>query len=325
MLEQATPLPNPDDDTRHLPAPLPPVSLVLQRTQSSLGLLREVVQESSAEYWCERGKAAMERGDWEEAVSIFQTCLSKDDKHQIAIGGLETALRNKIKSICDNLKEKRTDKKYDRWRESKYEGGSDYAVFDERLWRDDNEGLFEKIVLLYETLSRINNLPSLRASIWIEAAQIFDGSPFRHPKRASGCYCKAFAFDNSLANLINERRQSSYYNFWCNWPEAWSQERIMSLDAAIELFPNYYETYWLRGDRHLASENYQEAADDFETYFRLGGPEIRWRYQNQARAYFKANSYQKFQEALINLQRLGGDLVIKGGELIDPHEDDLPF
>lgn len=91
-----------------LPAVLPATTGLIRRTQAVVNLLQEVVQESSAEHWYERGKDATAREMWEEAISIFQNCLLRNNKHQLAIHELEIALRNNIKSICDSLKEKRT-------------------------------------------------------------------------------------------------------------------------------------------------------------------------------------------------------------------------
>ncbi len=81
MLEQATSFPNPDDDTCRLPALLSPVSLVLQRTQLAVGLMRDVVQESSAEYWYEQGKKAITAVEWAEAAWAFGRCVNLDTKH----------------------------------------------------------------------------------------------------------------------------------------------------------------------------------------------------------------------------------------------------
>jgi outer membrane protein assembly factor BamD (BamD/ComL family) len=69
---------NPDQTPAHLPALLPPTATLLHRTQGALGLLRDVVQESSAEYWYERGKAAMAREEWDEATVLFHTCTKYD-------------------------------------------------------------------------------------------------------------------------------------------------------------------------------------------------------------------------------------------------------
>ena len=85
---------HPDDHTpaAHLPAPLPSPAALLHRTQAALGLLRDVVQESSAEYWYERGKAAMKREGWESAAYDFEQCLQKDKSHWRAALQLAVAL-----------------------------------------------------------------------------------------------------------------------------------------------------------------------------------------------------------------------------------------
>ena len=80
MLEQATSFPKPNEDTRHLPALLPPVSLVLQRTQLAIGLLRDVVKESSSTYWYEKGKRASAAQRWDEAISCYDKCLQNNKK-----------------------------------------------------------------------------------------------------------------------------------------------------------------------------------------------------------------------------------------------------
>lgn len=80
MLEQATSFPKPNEDIRHLPALLPPVSLVLQRTQLAIGLLRDVVEESSSTYWYEKGKRASAAQRWDEAISCYDKCLQNNKK-----------------------------------------------------------------------------------------------------------------------------------------------------------------------------------------------------------------------------------------------------
>jgi tetratricopeptide (TPR) repeat protein len=64
-----------------LPAPLPSPTALLQRAQGMLGLLREVVQEGSAEDWYERGKAAMKPGSLSEAMLSLQKCIMIEPSH----------------------------------------------------------------------------------------------------------------------------------------------------------------------------------------------------------------------------------------------------
>lgn len=64
-----------------LPVLVSSTATVLRRTQTTLGLLREVVQESSAEYWYERGKAANELCDWISATHYLFKCWMLDSSH----------------------------------------------------------------------------------------------------------------------------------------------------------------------------------------------------------------------------------------------------
>ncbi|WP_223649678.1 tetratricopeptide repeat protein [Hymenobacter psoromatis] len=61
------------------PAIVPSVNLILQRTQTTVGLLREVVQESSAEYWYERGRAKYELKDDLGALDDYDKAIDIDN------------------------------------------------------------------------------------------------------------------------------------------------------------------------------------------------------------------------------------------------------
>ena len=61
-----------------LPATVPTAAIVLQRTQTTLGLLRDVVQESSAKAWFERGIAAEANTQWPEAAYAYRQCVERD-------------------------------------------------------------------------------------------------------------------------------------------------------------------------------------------------------------------------------------------------------
>ena len=80
------------DNASNLPTLLPSASLVLRRTQGALELLRNVVQESSAEYWYERGKAASAAEDWAEAGYSFRQCLLRNSQHWKATLHLASSL-----------------------------------------------------------------------------------------------------------------------------------------------------------------------------------------------------------------------------------------
>ncbi|WP_019949048.1 tetratricopeptide repeat protein [Hymenobacter aerophilus] len=76
-----------------------------KRTEGTISLLRTVVQESSATFWYEKGKAHSEQQEWQEAVHAFRQCTDRDARHwrgaiQLALAlaqqqwaGAEIALR----------------------------------------------------------------------------------------------------------------------------------------------------------------------------------------------------------------------------------------
>lgn len=71
---QTDPQPIDQSSSTNLPASLPPTTLLLQRTQTTLALLGDVVQESSGEYWYKKGLKAVEAEEWDEAIYDFERC-----------------------------------------------------------------------------------------------------------------------------------------------------------------------------------------------------------------------------------------------------------
>lgn len=55
------------EQVTNLPALIPPAALVLRRIDSAIGLMRDVVQESSAEYWYEKGRLHNKSYEWAAA------------------------------------------------------------------------------------------------------------------------------------------------------------------------------------------------------------------------------------------------------------------
>ena len=60
----------------HLPTLLPSVSLVLQRTQTTLKLLSEVVEEATPKYWHDKGYQHLEQGDFDQSTNCFNKFLT---------------------------------------------------------------------------------------------------------------------------------------------------------------------------------------------------------------------------------------------------------
>lgn len=79
------PLYNLAEQNTSVPAIIPSAALVLRRTQTTLGLLRDVVQESSVDYWYGRGKEANVTNEWAGAGYSFGQCVRLDAAHWRAI------------------------------------------------------------------------------------------------------------------------------------------------------------------------------------------------------------------------------------------------
>lgn len=58
-----------------------PANFVLNRMRTALGLLHDVVQESSADYWYERGRKVLSVGERDEAIYAFELCIKLAAEH----------------------------------------------------------------------------------------------------------------------------------------------------------------------------------------------------------------------------------------------------
>lgn len=86
------PTPKNAASTTNLLARIPSTTALIQRTQTTLGLLHEVVQESSAEYWYGRGRAAEAVEQWTEAAYAYKQCVERDAKYWRGTARLAGAL-----------------------------------------------------------------------------------------------------------------------------------------------------------------------------------------------------------------------------------------
>ena len=92
-------MPNPSQDEQaavstNLPVLIPSATALVRRTQTTLGLLRDVVQESSADYWYELGKKANEAENWVNAISNLRICFEHDKNHWRAALQMAFSLAN---------------------------------------------------------------------------------------------------------------------------------------------------------------------------------------------------------------------------------------
>ena len=81
MTEQETIQVPEEQDASHLPTLIPPASLLLQRIQTTVGLLHDVVLESSAEYWYGMGKKAYLTNQLGVAEASLRSCLERDSDY----------------------------------------------------------------------------------------------------------------------------------------------------------------------------------------------------------------------------------------------------
>ena len=99
---ETEPLDNSIFNTPNLPARLPVATALMQRTQTTLGLLRDVVQESSAEYWYNQGMSARTINEVELAIFAFKKCLLFNPMHwksSLHLSALLSREENELKKI----------------------------------------------------------------------------------------------------------------------------------------------------------------------------------------------------------------------------------
>lgn len=158
-----------------LPALRPDTPGLLRRAGGMINAVRGIQQEASAEYWYGLAMA-----------------LSADSENRLAyFAKSEGLLRYDIGIICQLLESSRKNNEYTRWRESKYDGGSAYPSFSEELWYNGSTFLIDKLFGYYELLVKLAESSAMKADLWIELAQLFNGSPYRLPQRASESYSKS--------------------------------------------------------------------------------------------------------------------------------------
>lgn len=76
-----------------LPAIIPPAALVLRRIDSAIGLMRDVVQESSAEYWYEKGRLHNKSYEWAAAEYSLRRFLAMKLDLSNRLDGMDVVLQ----------------------------------------------------------------------------------------------------------------------------------------------------------------------------------------------------------------------------------------
>lgn len=247
---------DPQQSGSNLPALIPSASLVLRRTQTTLGLLHEVVQESSADYWFERGGMANENGEWGNAVFSLNICLSINPDYwwaelQIALAQLQDspdaaasailrAYQGPHNSIpCHN----------DRW-SNPFGNGLSVANW-ERLkinLETHKKNTCDSFVLL-SALSLVYWQLKIPALTW----RTFDEVWLLCPERVDSSLAWYFLFDELLGDWVGQIR-GDYVG---------QQESLINFDEKI-LFTNgqYFEYFFMANAKHCL-EDKMGALDDY--------------------------------------------------------------
>ena len=218
----------------NLPAAIPPTHLVLRRTEGALGLLRDVVQESSAEYWYERGKVASAAADWAQAVYAFGRCVKLDGSHQR--GGMQLAMALfHMEKLFESAKAL----------EQSCNGLDDPYELEEEQW-GDLEAAFAYDIVHGNSQSEMSLPLALVYSFtekWAEARQVLDSIRF---------------VSSEFSALWNKLSGAVYFARYCDYEAA-----LSNFDRAILLEPDYPMTYWFRGNVKRELEDYSGARDDY--------------------------------------------------------------
>lgn len=119
--------------TPNLPALIPSSSLILNRTQTAIGLLRDVVQESSAEYWYKLGEKASEQEDWDKAIYNYDKCVRLRDG---------TLIIKALENLCTSYK--------NRAEYRAYEGDVEGSALDWQ-WAIDTDDYMEHMIAVGES------------------------------------------------------------------------------------------------------------------------------------------------------------------------------
>ena len=229
----------------------------------------------------------------------------------------ERILRHEIATIRRTLEIEKGDEKY---HAIDSDGENWGYYFDTEAFYDGNQNTFARLRECYTYLVNLADSSTVKADAWIELAELLIA--YELPDLASQCYISSFACENRLQTVFEESKLYSYSR-----KEGWdskSDERILSYDEAIERFPDYLYSYYLRSKKNSREGRYNAALNDFNTYHSLSesiDPEF-YRYRGWLH-YQLGNTFAARQDAA-DVLRLGGSLGdFMDGNWSDPEE--FPF
>lgn len=251
---------------QNLPSLLPQTSPILQRAQTSLRLVHDVVQESSAEYWYTLGEEASTTGNWAAASYAYQKCITLDNHDWDGALQLSAALimQQKIHDAAKYLL-------------------LAYNIHELTTWFSWQLSTKQKLYLKSEFEKRVYS-NQICFEIHLALAVLYTMEN-EHDKAKS-------ILKNISENFINEIKFSSlYYRLIGNLTEGEGPEFLpyarISLefyDLAIEIEENSSFLYFERGEVKLYFEDYTGALNDFNSAINLL-PNIYYFYQCRAEAF----------------------------------------
>ena len=241
---------------RPLPTIVPPVVVVMQRTQKTLALLRDVVQESSANYWYDRGKAASAIKQWVPAAHAFEQCLRLEDNHWR--GALQLAVvmaKQYAEGVIAALR-----------------------VADDGSYSEWEEFVNELLPEQWEVLAA--NLQAGRSHIGLDGSLAL-ALVYRAMKEGE----KARRLLDSLRiTFFNQAEQSAIWQRTAGalyYDQKEFENALSHYDRALKLNPSNAFTYIGRGMTKRALDDKLGATADFENAISLA-PHYAWFYYNRA-------------------------------------------
>lgn len=252
----------------------------MHRTKTTLGLLRDVVQESSANYWYEKGKRAIKVEEWDEAQATLERSLILNALHwrahlqlalvytKLSVDKITDELLAAYQSTNDGWDSFTKELSQNEWnsiaaglKTERYEGeGYPFKPFRchlslvliQRILRD-----FESARQTLEFARKAFKLDVTHSMLWhrLSGAIWYDTKEWIN---SITDYDTAIKLDtyNSI-NYISRGRakhQNGMYN-----------DAVQDISHAIDIeqFPNS-NYYWARGDAYNKSQNYLAAIADYD-------------------------------------------------------------
>ena len=285
-----------------LPALLPSTALLAKRAQTALGLLRDVVQESSAEHWYKQGRVADANTQWAEAAYTYRKCVELDPDHWRGEVRRASALAylGQAEAAAGALT-KASEAAVEGWQELVAELAEPawYQLRDcmetSRSTAQDGFGLLLGLALVYRVLKQAELARRTLDVMQFMYQQQVAGSArwFRlsgNLHSDTGHHTEAIAdYDRAIELIPNFA--AAYFNrgHAKNSLKEFTED-IADYDRAIELMPNFAAAYHNRGGTKQNLQNYAGAISDYNRAIELM-PDSAATHRNRGNAKVKLKDY----------------------------------